>query len=310
MQTREMLAELLRLGHGNNPLLPAGITEKDLDTLTMADKPSRNMVASYQQFFKSRLDELSAQLHNRPARIDGEVGPAFIALLSEPRCGFPDYPYPEGVLFAEALEANWPTTCRGKLKFGRNFPALPGLTKDQTDQVWHAICNILTNAFTDIEMTPAPVGVTTGVHIYAKLEALAGSTLAYSYLAQNRCDITLGQAYNSKITWNVRQAVTVGVHECKHALGSHHVQDPDATLFPSIHARSLARYGHPNTSDIRALVNLGYKSSGKPRPDDTNLFLPRDQAPAPVPSANPFNDFRLIHKVTGQEFVIVPAPKF
>lgn len=282
MQTREILGRLYTLGHAHNPEMPAGITEADLDRLTMTDEPARVMIRSYQSFFKPRLDELSLQIHHRAAIVDGEVGPAFAALLEEPRCGFPDYPYPEGILPASA-EANWPTACRGQLKFGRAFANVPNMSPEDTAKAWQAVANIWTAALADLEMDPLAHGISAGAHIFARLEALAGSTLAYSYLAQNSCKVQLAQAYNTKTKWDLRLLTTVGTHEVGHALGSEHVQDPDATMFPSIHARSLARYGYPNASDLRSMVSLGYKSSGLPRPDDAVLFLPRKQTPTPTP---------------------------
>ncbi len=286
MQTRELLGRLYNLGHAHNPAMPAGITEADLDRLTMTDEPARVMIRSYQSFFKPRLDELSLQIHHRAAIVDGEAGPAFAALLDEPRCGFLDYPYPEGILPA-AAEANWPTACRGQLKFGRAFANVPNMSADDTAKAWQAVANIWTAALSDLEMDPLPTGVSAGAHIFARLEALAGSTLAYSYLAQNSCKVQLAQAYNTRTKWELRLLTTVAVHEVGHALGSPHVQDPDATMFPSIHSRSLARWGYPNASDLRSMVSLGYKSSGLPRPADAVLFLPRNQPAPPPPDPTP-----------------------
>jgi hypothetical protein len=267
--------------------MPAGITEADLDRLTMTDEPSRIMIRSYQSYFQARLDELSRAMHGREAIVDGEAGPAFAQLLEEPRCGFPDYPYPEGVMGA-ALEANWPTACRGQLKFGRAFANVPNMTAEDTAKAWQAVANIWTAALADLEMDPLAHGISQGAHIFARLEALAGSTLAYSYLAQNSCKVQLPQAYNTSTKWELRLLTTVATHEVGHALGSSHVQDPDATMFPSIHARSLARWGYPNASDLRSMVSLGYKSSGKPRPSDADLFRPRNQPPTtPPPGPTP-----------------------
>lgn len=288
METREILRRLYELGHAHNPAMPAGITLEDCDRLIMVDEPARVMIRSYQTFFKARLDELSLAYHNRAAIVDGEMGPAFAELLEEPRCGFPDYPYPEGILPA-AMEANWPTACRGQLKFGRAFRNVPNMTEEDTHKAWIAVCNIWTAALSDLAMDALAVGVTQGAHIFAKLEALAGSTLAYSYLAQNSCKVQLAQAYNTRTKWDLRLLTTVATHEVGHALGSPHVQDPDATMYPSIHQRSLARYGYPNASDLRSMVSLGYKSSGKPRPADADLFRPRG-TPAPGPAPDPKPD--------------------
>ena len=48
-------------------------------------------VASFQEFEAERMDRESLKAHGRPARFDGEIGPATIAAMNAPRCGHKDY---------------------------------------------------------------------------------------------------------------------------------------------------------------------------------------------------------------------------
>src|SRR5690606_29347858 len=149
---------------------------------------------------------------------DGDIGPATESLIEMPRCGFPDYPYPEGVQ-RTALAANWPGACRGQLKFSRSFKSLPGLTEAETDEIYHGMSNNWTYALKDVEIVSAAVGEKAGAHIYAGLKKLGSTTLAWSYLAQNSCSVQLEQAYDNDRTWNRALAITVASHEVGHALG-------------------------------------------------------------------------------------------
>ena len=50
-----------------------------------------NAIASYQEYMVANLEPLSLIHHHRPARCDGELGPATMELFAQPRCGCCDY---------------------------------------------------------------------------------------------------------------------------------------------------------------------------------------------------------------------------
>lgn len=277
MEAEAIIQRLYELGEFHNPKYMEGVTREDLPKFRLHDRPVINAIKSIQEMMIPNLEDFT-EFHygRREALIDGDVGPATDDLLEFPRCGFPDYPVPDGTLAMGRQEANWPTACRGKLTAGRNFASLPGSNREDTDGVWWASANNWTWALEDVAITVAEVN-DSSADVYASLKRLSGSTLAWSYLAQNSCSVQLAQAYNTATNWGAKDfAATVKSHEDGHAWGLPHNNDRDALMYPSIHSRSVARHGYPNSTDLSVARGLGYKLSDKsgPPPRD-KLYLPR-----------------------------------
>lgn len=314
LDQRAILRRLFELGHFHNPQHPTGVKAEEIDSLSLEDKEAQKAVLSYQEYLAADLNAFSSEHHGRPAIADGDPGPATLDLITMPRCGCPDYRIPGDARSAIA-EANWPTACRGHLKFGRMFKALPGMSEADTAKVWWAICNNWTQALSDVEMTPAEVG-DRAIHIWAGIQRLAGSTLAWSYLARNSCSVSLEQAYNATVRWALDLACATGSHEVGHALGFEHDSDPNSLMYPSIQPASKSRLGYPNDSDMRQATKLGYKPSGLPQLPRERLFSPRTSGPTEPDSpsgeltiSGPPAEIRLGAKVVGR-LVIVPVKEF
>lgn len=290
MDHKALLELLWKYGHFRSPNFPElwNVSKADALKLTEADREFHQAVQSYQGYFVPLLDEICLAIHGRLCLADGDAGPATEYLVEKvPRCNHPDYEVPDdeelSPLWARE-EANWPGACRNDLKSGRSFDALPGMSKEDTDAVWWAAAHNWSEAISDL--TLSPTRTQSEAAFWAGLEAMRGSTLAWSYLAQNRCDTRLAQAYNTKVNWNRRLAVTVKSHEDGHALGLNHVNNAAALMYPSVTSVSQGRYGYPHSSDIAAIKALGYR----PHDDwqtrqlpESRLFLPRDATPPEPP---------------------------
>lgn len=282
MTPEEVIRRLYDLGHFDNPAHPTGVTIDGLSRMKLHYKEVRTAIASYQEYFGGQFDSLALGEHGRLGIADGEMGPATQTLIESPRCGFPDFPV--GVLAAGYQEANWPDDCRRNLKFARNFKSAPGLSEEDTDKAFWAPANNWTYALSDLEMISAGGATSRGdARIYAGLKSLGGSTLAWSYLARNQCNDWLEQAYDTGRRWALAYLATVASHEVGHAIGLPHNRDQDALMYPSIHARSLARRGYPNATDLAQAKGLGYRLSGGQPPSVEDLYRPRPHVPPEDP---------------------------
>lgn len=106
---QKVIQRLLDLGHFYNPLHYYDVTQDDLSKFTLRSKEVKHALASLQDFMVYDFDRLSAQQHNRMGVPDGEIGPATLQLLDEPRCGCPDYAKDDFTL--ETGSGSWPVGC-------------------------------------------------------------------------------------------------------------------------------------------------------------------------------------------------------
>ena len=76
----------LEYPHGKEQGVPSSNPNKVIES-----SQGLNSVASYQAFEAEQIDRLCLREHSRPARFDGEIGPATIRAMQAPRCGCQDY---------------------------------------------------------------------------------------------------------------------------------------------------------------------------------------------------------------------------
>lgn len=313
MESAEIIERLYSLGHFNNPARETGVRLADLPKLRLTDAVVREAIRSYQDYMRGEVGT------------DDAHAPAFAELIEAPRCGFPDFPVDDAGerLYASdtPLEANWPISCRMRLKYGRIFETLRGLTKTQVDQMLIAAMNCW-NYSLEVSLTPNGENwAKSGAHVWCDAAPLSGPTLAWSYLANNDCNSPKQQRINSGRAWEFWFAVTTMAHEIGHVLGHQHLSEPGALMRPEINQQSLGRKGWQAAADFGQSKRLGYTVKNTSRPsDEVMIRIPGSDpgptpGPGPVPTpgptpANPFANFRMVNKATDDEFLIVPAPKF
>lgn len=301
MESAEILERLYRLGYFSG----TGLKLTDMPRITLTSKFSRDAITRYQQFMTGSV-----------VTDDGR-SPAFAEVMAIPRCGFPDFPVDDAGerMYASdtPLEANWPISCRMRLKYGRVFETVRGLTKTQVDQMLIAAMNCW-NYSLEVSLTPNGENwAKSGAHVWCDAAPLSGSILAWSYLANNDCNSPKQQRINSGRSWEFWFAVTTMAHEIGHVLGHQHLSEAGALMRPEINQQSLARKGWQAAADFGQSKRLGYTVKNTSRPtDEVMIRIPgSDPGPTPGPTpANPFANFRMVNKATGDEFLIVPAPKF
>lgn len=107
--------------------------------------------------------------------------------------------------------------------------------------------------------------------------ALPGSTLAWSFLANNSCGSSLEQRYDTLVDWNEDYLTATIVHEVGHALGITHSDDRDDIMYPSITMNTIK----PSAGDVRRAVAIGYHKRISPLPPIPDPPTPEPEPPKP-----------------------------
>lgn len=258
--------------------------------LTSADASQSEIEAAvvhYQQHHIVPLTAESWRIHGRPAVADGQIGLVTAALMNERHCMVSD--------FANAEEARWPDACVMAIMISWNFNQFPGLSPEDTRRAWES----LSQYEQLFEMAcPRKPEEYPNTRVYAALQALPGSVLAWSNLATNNCSFRAQQAYDSTINWSLKLAIGTVRHEVGHAFGMNHTpSDPDSVMYPSMRGQTEL-----NQTDIAQMVRLGYKRRTDP----------------PVPPPPPPGPHRLVHRGSVEsfigsqsygKFILIPMPE-
>lgn len=181
---------------------------------------------------------------------DGIVGPITSTIMAEPRCGVPD--------FAGVEEAQWPRNCM-VVTVSYDFDSInSNLAADAWKMAldkWNEVCGITLDLLA--------LGSARG-QIWATDGPLPGSTLAWSFLANDSCNASLEQRYDTTIRYTIEFLAKIIFHEIGHACGLGHSNRRDDIMFPSIGPAPWSSY--PSQNDIRRMIQRYGEAAPPPPP--------------------------------------------
>ena len=176
---------------------------------------------------------------------DDILGPITLSQLMQPRCGVPD--------FAGREEAKWPTSCR-HVTVTYDFDSISSVIAAAAWKLaldkWNEVCGI------NLDL----VRNNSRGQIWATDGPLPGSTLAWSFLANDSCDAKLQQKYDTTTSYTVEFLTKIIFHEVGHALGLQHTNRRADIMYPSISGAPWSNY--PSENDISRVVSR----YGEPEP--------------------------------------------
>jgi len=183
---------------------------------------------------------------------------------------------------ADFQEGNWPLPCRSEITVSY---AIDQIDRGLWERSLRRALKLWEDAI-DVRFVILP-HFTKDARIWITDSALPGSTLAWSFLANNSCGARLEQRYDTLVDWTEDYLTATIVHEVGHALGLTHSEDRDDVMFPSITMNTIG----PSAGDVRRAVNIGYRKRISPLPDPDPPAPEPEPEPPPKPPKGPNMDW-------------------
>ena len=296
---QKLLRHAWQYGHFRNPAYPDthDVKQDDYWMLSVDDDELARQAIESVQLSDCQCDDLSHIHHGRVLEVDGDAGPATIALLDIPRCQVPDFATDDDK-FGLAGAGGW-SDCDPErehhhevvIKFDdRNAPL------KWVDYMVEVLANAV-KISADIGLSVRYISPSVDEDYQSSVEFknIPGSVIGFYYLPQSSgCRRIPQGALDTSYQPDVRMASLLWIHEgLGHGIGLPHTNG--GVMNPSIRRTELSWRNDPSWRRIRQLYG------GEP-------LEPTDPRPPP-----PDDDFKVIAEFVaaeaGQKFKVVTGKK-
>lgn len=255
---RRILNHGFRYGHHHNPKYPIleGFTTAGLLALPQDHELVTSMVKSVQES-DGNLNAIAMSIHHRDAIIDGDPGPATLALIELPRCACRDF---EAATENEEQRSSWKKGCVPE--FPDLYAIVMGLEVSKMQSVWRDNLDEITAAITKAENE---IGyhvlwrkdLSGQAHMKISWGPIAGGVIGWNSVPNS---FSCGLSITGKIdtTWNsdIKRLGRLGLHEWMgHGFGFGHYSGSDSIMNPSITPGEISWIGDRLEKEMLALAD-------------------------------------------------------
>lgn len=257
-ELKRILDHGFKYGHHHNPKYPIleGFTTAGLLALPQDHELVTSMVKSVQES-DGNLNAIAMSVHGRDLIIDGDPGPATLALIDLPRCACKDF---EAATDGEQLRSSWPRGCVPE--FPNLYAIVMGLEVSNMQAVWRENIDVITAAITKAENE---IGyhvlwrkdLSGSAHMKISWGGIAGNVIGWNIVPNS---FSCGLSITGKIdtTWDsdIKRLGRLGLHEWMgHGFGFGHYSGSGSIMNPSITPGEISWIGDRLEKEMLALAD-------------------------------------------------------
>ena len=222
IKSQKQIVEFLdKTGHLRFPFGEPQSLSKPPEQLKLSAPEVVKAVASYQDFLMEPLEAKALEIHGRPARHDGDVGPATRAIFNLLRCEHPDY----GPQIGMAQGTGGWKGCHNVGNFHAatvyvNPSGMGNHLKPVFEQVW----NNTVASYAELGLKLIRVQSASGANMTCSFVGSSSGWIGLALIGPGSCNNQIWQRYLATYRPSnvLREWTTLFKHECGHNVGLQH----------------------------------------------------------------------------------------